>query len=211
MLVDIISSLHKSTKRDYAKRMNSSKPECMVISKEYGFNYWDGDRKYGYGGYKNDGRWKPVAKRLASIYRLNKHSRVLDIGCGKGYLASQLQELTGCHIVGVDNSGYALQYCDVNAFKFDARKDKLYGYYDLILCINVLHNFTLQELKHAIREIALHSIHSYVCMDSYRNERELYNLQCWALTAEQFLRPEEWEFLFNEWGYRGDWEFIFFE
>ena len=62
-LVNYVSSLHTSTNRLYIERMNDGKIECMIKAKEYGQDYWDGDRRYGYGGYKYlAGRWKPVAE-----------------------------------------------------------------------------------------------------------------------------------------------------
>ena len=48
-------------------------------------------------------------------------------------------------------------------------------------------------------------------VEAYRDETELFNLQCWALTCESFFRPDEWIWMYNEWGYNGDYEFIYFE
>lgn len=212
MLVNIISDVHKSTKRDYLSRMTPEKPSCMAVSRGYGRDYWDGERKYGYGGYRDDGRWKEVAKRLIDRYKIDRKTSVLDVGCGKGFLAREIKSLTDCEMVGCDVSSYALDNCAIDRiFQCDIGKENLPDSYDVILSINTLHNLTLPRLKHALVQIASRSQDAYVVMDSYRNEAELHNLQCWALTAEQFNRPEEWEFLFKEWGYRGDWEFIFFE
>lgn len=211
MLVDFVSGLHTSTKRDYSLHMPPDKPDCMAVSRKYGKDYWDGDRKYGFGGYRNDGRWASVAKEIIDFYGLTSKSRVLDIGCGKGFLAHEILKRTNCDILGCDISDYAVDNCWVDCQKFDVGKYQLCNEYDLILCVNVLHNLQLPQLKHALQMISAHSDKSYICMDSYRNEKELHNLQCWALTAEQFFRPEEWEFLFDQWGYKGDWEYIFFE
>ena len=82
----IVTNLHKSTKRDYLKRMIDNKVQCMTIAKKYGYDYWDGNRKYGYGGYKYiPGKWTSVAKRLIKNYKLNDNSKILDVGCGKAY------------------------------------------------------------------------------------------------------------------------------
>ena len=60
----IITSFHKSTKRSYLQRMNNNKVVSMNKSKKYGFDYWDGKRKFGYGGYKYiPGRLTPLAKK----------------------------------------------------------------------------------------------------------------------------------------------------
>jgi SAM-dependent methyltransferase len=217
MLVNIISDLHGKTKRNYLGRMTDDKIECMYKARWFEQDYFDGDRKYGYGGYYCDGRWKPIAQKLINKYKLTSDSQVLDIGCGKGFLLYEIQKLINCKVVGVDRSDYARQNSVIKVTTGDLNgrlmtgKFKIGIDYDLILSINVLHNICLPHLKNALQEIESHCSNAYICMDSYRDDRELFNLQCWTLTAEQFLRPEEWEFLFKEWGYTKDYEFIFFE
>ena len=79
--IDFVSELHKTTKRDYIGRVtNDDKAECAIVAKEYGYDYWDGDRKYGYGGYRYDGRWRSVAQKLADYYKLMPGQKVLDAG-----------------------------------------------------------------------------------------------------------------------------------
>ena len=97
-LLDIVTPLHKRTKRDYLARMIDDKVHCMVKAKEYEFDYWDGDRRYGYGGYKYDGRWLPIAQAMASHYGLKPGDRILDVCCGKGFL---LHEFTNA-VPGVE-------------------------------------------------------------------------------------------------------------
>src|SRR5262249_13344497 len=92
-LLNIVTPLHKSTKRDYVARMIDDKVHCMLKAKEYEFDYWDGDRRYGYGGYRYDGRWKPVAQKLIETYRLEPGSKILDVGCGKAHLLYELSQL----------------------------------------------------------------------------------------------------------------------
>ena len=212
MFIDLLQDLHTSTKRNYFERMLNDKPRCMEVASRYDHEYWDGERKYGYGGHIYDGRWKTVAQKIVDRYRLNSKSKVLDIGCGKGFLGYDIEQLTGCKVEGCDISDYALYYCLLEKkFKCDIGKDRLRDNYDLILCVNTLHNLQLPELKHALQEIDKHSKKAYICMDSFRNMQELFNLQCWALTCQQFHTRQEWEFLFKEWGYKGDYEFIYFE
>lgn len=193
-------------------RMNDDKVTCSELARRFGFDFFDGERRYGYGGCKDDGRWLRIAKSLIKRYRLNKKSKVFDIGCGKGFLARDIQKLSSADVIGGEVSSYAITHTALDhTIRFKAGVDKIEGYYDLIISINALHNLILPELKQAIEEINSHSKNAYIVVESYRNVQELHNLQCWAFTAEQFLRPEEWEFLFNEWGYKGDFEFIFFE
>ena len=93
-LRNFVSKLHLSTKRNYLERMINNKTHCMKIAKKYGKDYWDGKRKYGYGGYKYiPGKWKPIAKKIIKTYKLNSKSKILDVGCGKAYLLYEIKLL----------------------------------------------------------------------------------------------------------------------
>ena len=109
--VELVTKLHKKTKRNYINRMLNDKVNCMKEAKKYSKNYWDGDRKYGYGGYKYiPGRWGPVAKKIIEKYKLNNDSRILDVGCGKGFLLYEIKKiLPRIDIYGIDISKYALK------------------------------------------------------------------------------------------------------
>jgi SAM-dependent methyltransferase len=209
MLVNFIQDIHKSIPRDYMGRMNDNKVDCSIIARRFDKNFFDGSRRFGYGGYKDDGRWKKIAQKLVDKY---KPTSVLDIGCGKGFLLRDIREITDCSICGYEVSDYCIENKVIwNINKLNIGKENIKEEFDLIISINTLHNLTLPELRHAIYQINEWGKQSYIVVESYRNIQELHNLQCWALTAECFFRPEEWEFLFKEWGYIGDWEFIYFE
>lgn len=217
-LVDLVTPLHRQTRRDCLARMIDHKVEAMRIAKRYGPDYWDGDRRYGYGGYRYDGRWKPVAERLISRYRLGPGARILDAGCGKAHLLYELQQLLpGADLRGFDISEHGLRDAPEPIrpclFRHDIRQAFPFedGQFDLVLCLGTLHNLRLFELELAVREITRVGRQKYVMVESYRDEQELFNLQCWALTAESFLDDREWEWLFGHFGYDGDHEFIFFE
>ena len=109
-LLEIVTPLHKATKRDYLARMMDDKVHCMMKAKEYEFDYWDGDRRYGYGGYKYiEGRWAPVAQALIDIYGLKDGCKVLDVGCGKAFLLYEMKKLLpGLQVVGFDISKHGL-------------------------------------------------------------------------------------------------------
>ena len=93
-LVHYVTSLHQSTRRDYIKRMVDDKVNCMIKAKEYELDYWDGSRRFGYGGYKYiPGRWKSVAELLIKNYKLTNDSSVLDVGCGKAFLLYEMKLL----------------------------------------------------------------------------------------------------------------------
>ncbi len=217
-LLNIITPLHKQAKRDYLARMNDDKAYCIKIAKQYGRDFWDGDRRYGYGGYKYDGRWSAVAKQLIDFYRLEGKVRILDVGCGKGFLLYELKKLLPeSSVCGFDISEYAINNAKEeirsNLFIHNA-KDKFFfkdKEFDLVLSLTTLYNIPLPGLKLALAEVERVGKNKYITLESYRNESELFNLQCWALTCQTFLSLDDWVWLFKEFGYSGDYEFIYFE
>ena len=88
-LLNIVNQLHRRTARDYVGRMADDKVQCSVVARRFDADYWDGDRRYGYGGYKYDGRWSVVAKQLVEQYKLKDGAKILDVGCGRGFLLRQ--------------------------------------------------------------------------------------------------------------------------
>jgi len=218
-LLSIVTPLHRMTKRDYLARMVDDKVNCMLKAKEYEQDYWDGDRRYGYGGYKYlAGRWKPVAQALIDIYGLKAGSRVLDVGCGKAFLLYEMQLIQpGLELVGFDTSqhGLASRHPDFQGTLFRYRAQDAYPFgdkhFDLVISLTTLHNLRLFELKTALGEIERVGRQGYVMLESYRNEQEMFNLECWALTAESLFDTAEWIWLYQHFGYTGDYEFIYFE
>jgi ubiquinone/menaquinone biosynthesis C-methylase UbiE len=210
---------HNKVKRDYLKRMQNKKIHCMKVSKKYDFDYWDGDRKYGYGGYKYIKNYNSVlVKKLIKRYRLNNKSKILDIGCGKGFLAYDLQQkINSKFVFGTDISKYAknnalknfsekIYIHDLkNKFKFKNKQ------FDLVICANVLHNLNLKNIFSAIKEITRISKKQFICVESFRNEKEQFNLQCWALTAKTLVDKKTWEWIYKKNKFKGDYEFIYFK
>ena len=218
-LLEIVTPLHKATKRDYLARMVDDKVHCMVKAKEYEFDYWDGDRRYGYGGYKFiEGRWAPVAKALIDIYSLKNGSRVLDVGCGKAFLLYEMKKiLPDLQVAGFDISKHGLSEArdNIKPFLFNHKAQERYPFgdrqFDLVISLGTLHNLRLYDLQTAVQEIERVGINKYIMVEGYRNELEQFNLECWALTAESILHTSEWIWLYNYLGYTGDYEFIYFE
>ncbi|ABK43574.1 Methyltransferase type 11 [Magnetococcus marinus MC-1] len=218
--LDFLSEYHNRTQRNYLQRvMEHDKAECTRVARQWGYEYWDGPRQFGYGGYHYDGRWLKLAQRLASHYGLKAGDRVLDVGCGKGFLLYELtQAVPGIEVVGLDISSYAKQHA-----KAEVQQAIMLGHakalpfadnsFDLVFSNTTLHNLPLPELDQAIREIERvgKGAAKFICVESYRNDREKVNLLYWQLTCESFFTPEAWAWLYQQCGYQGDWDFIFFE
>lgn len=217
--VDFITQLHTKTKRDYLERVaRGDKAHCAEIAKKFGQDYWDGDRKYGYGGFRYDGRWSVVAKDMIAYYKLTNQSKILDVGCGKAFLLYEFTKLLpGIEVRGLDISKYALENAkeEVRPFlDFGNATELPYqdNYFDLVISITTLHNLYIYDLAKALKEIErVKKKYGYIVVESYRNESEKDNMLNWQLTCESFYTPEEWQWLFEKFGYTGDHSLIYFE
>jgi protein-L-isoaspartate(D-aspartate) O-methyltransferase len=220
--LDFLSPLHKSTHRDYLARVNDPeypKPKAAELAKKWDYDYWDGDRRICYGGYRYlEGRWEKVARMMAEHYGLKAGDKILDIGCGKGFLLFDFTKVVaGLDLHGLDISPYAI----ANA-KEEIRPCLQVGnatdlpwpdnYFDFVYSITTLHNLHNYDLDKSLREIErVGKKNKYVCVESYRNEQEKANLLYWQVTCEAFCTPEEWLWWFKTSGYTGDYSFIYFE
>jgi len=220
--IDFMSVLHKSTQRDYLARVNDPefpKAKAAELAKQFDFDYWDGDRRICYGGYRYlEGRWEKVARAMAEHYELPAKPKILDIGCGKGFLLYDfLKVIPDAEIYGIDSSSYAL------ANSKEEIRDRLQlgnatalpwpdDYFDLVISINTLHCLHAQELDPALREMErVGKKNKYLCVESYRNEQEKANLLYWQVTCEAFNTPKAWQWWFEHTGFSGDHSFIYFE
>lgn len=219
--VKIVTENHKATTRDYLSRVNDStfpKWKAAELAKKYAFEYWDGDRRINYGGYNfKAGYWTPVAISLIKKYDLTNNSKVLDIGCGKGYLLYELTKiLPKIEVCGVDISEYAVNnsHPEISSkLIVDSASNLKFSndYFDLAISINTFHNLHAYDLENALIGISRVSKKQYLCVESYRNELEKCNLLYWQVTCEAFNTPEEWNWWFQKTNYDGDYEFIYFE
>ena len=207
---------HPRIVRDYDQRFKEKTSEIIRIAKRFDKDFFDGDRKCGYGGYKYDGRWKSVVRRMKDYYELSDNAAILDIGCGKGFMLHDFKELMpGAVIAGIDISSYAIENAmpSVKLFLKIASAENLPypdKFFDLVVSINSIHNLPLERLKTALREIQrVCRGNSYITVDAWRNEIERENLFKWVLTAETMMHVDDWKKLFEEVGYAGDyWWFI---
>jgi len=220
--LDFMSVLHKSTERDYLARVNDlkyPKAKAAKLAKKWSYDYWDGDRRINYGGYRYmEGRWEKVANAMIDHYNLPARPKILDIGCGKGYLLYDFSKLLpNSEIYGIDISEYAIQSSKEeiksrlqigNATKLPWPDD----YFDLVYSLNTFHNLHNYDLDLSLREMQRVSKQfQYICVESYRTEEEKANLLYWQVTCEAFCTPEEWQWWFEKTGYTGDHSFIYFE
>jgi len=215
---EFFASMHTSTKRDYLARMTDDKVHCMEVARRFDKDFFDGERRYGFGGYRYDGRWLPLAKMMAEHYGLKPGAKVLEVGCGKGYFLYEFTNaVSGCEVRGFDISEYAItegkEEIRDNMFVRKA-EDTPWQFadneFDLVISLNTLHNLAIYDLKKVLPEMSRVGKNSYLCVEAYRNPAELFALQCWALTAESFFTEKEWIWLYDEFGYTGDYEFIYF-
>ena len=190
-----------------------------AIARQFGRDYWDGERQHGYGGYRYDGRWRPIAEAMAKHYGLKAGDRILDVGCGKGYLLYEFtQVVPGVEVVGLDISQYGIDHAkeEVKPFLHQGTAASLPfadASFDFVVSLGTLHNLEIQELFSAVREIERvgKGPQKYIMVESYRNEREKANLLYWQLTCQSFHSEQGWAWIYGEAGYRGDHGFIFFE
>ena len=220
--IDFLSVVHKSTKRDYLARVNDSefpKNKAADLAKKWDFDYWDGDRRINYGGYKYmEGRWEKVAKVMINHYGLKAGDKILDIGCGKGFLLYDFTKiLPGIEVCGIDISEYAIENS-----KEEVKNNLILGNatslpfadnaFDFVFSLNTFHNLECFDLYPALKEMErVGKKHKYICVESYRNEVEKANLLYWQVTCEAFNTPNEWSWWFEHTGYTGDHSFIYFE
>ncbi len=197
--------------RDVEERFRQITEEHKRIAREFGKEFFDGDRLVGYGGYKYDGRWVKIVERFRDHYGLTGESSVLDVGCAKGFMLYDFMKIIpGIKVAGVDTSQYAIENAmeDIKPYVAigDARNlpfpDKSF---DLVVSITTVHNLHLEECKQALREIQRVSRkHAFITVDSWRNEVEHDRLLKWVLTGYMFMSTDDWKRLFEEVGYTGD-------
>jgi ubiquinone/menaquinone biosynthesis C-methylase UbiE len=210
MLLNLLDSYPK-TKRNISNRL-INKELNRKIALKFSKEYFDGDRSHGYGGYKYDGRWIPIAEKIIKHYKLKSGNKVLDVGCAKGFLVKDLMDTCeGLDTYGIDISSYAVKncHCDVvgrlqvgNALSLPFPDDS----FDLVLAINTLHNLPLSHCIKALKEIKRVSKNnkSFIQVDAYSNESQKKSFIDWMLTAKTFGTPQEWENIFSKANYDAD-------
>jgi len=203
-------------KRDITHRGQDKTSEDRAIAKRFDRDFFDGERRHGYGGYRYDGRWLPVAKRLVEHYNLPENASILDVGCAKGFLMHDFKQvLPDCTVRGIDVSEYARdnaydgmrEFNDIGSAEILPYPDKSF---DLVVAINSIHNLPPAQCLQALREIERVSrAHKFISVDAWRTEEEHQRLLQWILTAETYMSVDDWVKAFAKIDYTGDyWWFI---
>ena len=215
--INLLAKLPRG-KRNVCARAEAKSAEIVAISREYGELYFDGPRTYGYGGYRYDGRWIPVAEDIVSHFKLKPGDRILDVGCAKGFLVKDLLKVCpGLEVFGLDISEYALMKCEPevvgrlhlgNATKLPFPDNS----FNAVISLNTVHNLERSELITALREIErLAPGRGFVQVDSYRTPEQKALFEEWVLTAKFHDYPDGWVRLFKEAGYTGDYYWTIIE
>lgn len=209
--IDLLVNYPK-TKRDVKDRGAGKTEEDRSIARQFGKEFFDGERRHGYGGFNYHPRfWQPVIPAFRDHFGLAASSSLLDVGCGKGFMLHDLKALIpGITVQGIDISEYAITNAieDMRPFTMvaDARKlpfaDKSF---DVVISINTIHNLDRDDCAQALREIERVSRgKSFVTVDAYRNDEERAAMEAWNLTAKTMMHVKEWKKFFQQAGYTGD-------
>ena len=209
--INLLSKYPKS-KRDVSKRGESKTIEQQNLARKFGKDFFDGDRDNGYGGYHyNEKFWKNVIPDFIKYYNLKDGDRILDIGCGKGFMLFDFMKANPkFEIEGIDISKYAIDNCKPEIKKFlkvgDAKKLNYDdNSFDLVISITTIHNLDVNECKKSLQEIErVSKKHKFITVDAFSNDEEKELMYAWNLTAKTILHTEKWKELFLETGYTGD-------
>lgn len=208
--VDLLKNYPKP-KRKVSARAAKKTIEVQQVARKFGREYFDGDRLYGYGGFFYNPRfWEPVIPDFVKHYSLTKRSKVLDVGCAKGFMLFDFTRLVpGIKISGIDISRYAIKNAlsQVKPFIKYGNAIKLpfpNKSFDLVISINTIHNLPLKNLIKALLEIERVGKHAFITVDAYRDVKEKKRMEQWNLTAQTIMHVDDWKKLFKKVGYTGD-------
>jgi len=200
------------TKRNVDERGQTKSEEDRAIARRFGKDFFDGDRRHGYGGFNYMPRfWQPVIPTFQQHFGLSASSSVLDVGCAKGFMLHDMAELIpGITVKGVDVSDYAIEHAidDMKPHVSVASATKLPfadKSFDVVISINTVHNLVRDDCATALREIErVARKGAFITVDAYRDDEEKRRMMAWNLTAQTIMHVDEWKAFFAEIGYTGD-------
>jgi SAM-dependent methyltransferase len=200
------------TKRNVDERGASKTEEDRRIARQFGKEFFDGDRKNGYGGFNYMPRfWQPVIPTFQKHWGLTAASSVLDVGCAKGFMMHDMAELIpGITVKGIDVSSYAIEHAIEDMKPHVQMADALSlpfpdKSFDVVISVNTIHNLERADCGKALREIErVARKGAFITVDAYRNAEEKARMEAWNLTAKTIMYVDEWKAFFDEVGYTGD-------
>ena len=209
--IDLLKNYPKTT-RNVKERGSVKTEEDRAIARQFGKEFFDGDRRHGYGGFNYNPRfWQLVIPTFRNHFNLSADSSVLDVGCAKGFMLHDMAELIpGITVKGIDISEYAIentiesmkhhvQVADAKALPFED------NYFDVVISINTVHNLEREECGKALQEIErVSNERSFITVDAYHNNEEKEAMLSWNLTGKTIMHVDEWKIFFDEIGYLGD-------
>ncbi|MEA2049972.1 MAG: class I SAM-dependent methyltransferase [Campylobacterota bacterium] len=209
--IDLMVNYPKS-KRDLTKRLEEKTVADRTLARKFGKEFFDGDRSHGYGGFSyNERFWGPVIPSFEEYYGLDKNSKVLDIGCAKGFMLYDFtKQIPGITVKGIDVSNYAIENGKDEVKEYlqvaDARKLPFPdNSFDLVISVTTLHNLNKEDMEIALKEIMrVTKKDAFITLDAYRNDEEKKRMEAWNLTALTMMHTDEWKDFFNKVGYSGD-------
>lgn len=186
-----------------------------IISGYRDKNFFDGDRNFGYGGFKYDGRWQKVAKKIVDEYNLSLDSSFLQFNCEKGFLVNDVKSvLPKARVHGLETSDYALSTAMDNIKKNLKKVNNYYDLdirdnsYDFIIAIGVVYTYSLSDAIKCLKEIErIGKGKSFITLASYTNEEDYWLFKDWTVIGTTILKKEEWIEVLNHANYTGDYFF----
>lgn len=209
--IDLLIKYPKA-KRDLSKRLESKTEEVRSVARKFDKDFFDGDRKFGYGGFSyNPKYWSKVVRDFTNYYKLNDNSKILDIGCAKGFMLYDFYKLNPkLDLHGIDISKYAidnsvpeiknkLQVANATKLPYED------NFFDLVIAINTIHNLDKHECEIALKEISrVSKKNSFITVDAFNNDDEKKRMYAWNLTAKTIMSVKDWRKFFSDSKYNGD-------
>lgn len=209
--IDLLKNYPK-TKRDLTQRLESKTEEVRSVARKFDKEFFDGERKFGYGGFSYNPRyWSEVVKDFSDYYNLKDESKILDVGCAKGFMLYDFYKLNpNFDLNGIDISKYAidnsvpeiknkLQVANATKLPYED------NFFDLVIAINTIHNLDKDECKIALKEISrVSKKNAFITVDAFNNEDEKKRMYAWNLTAKTIMSIKDWKKFFSDSNYNGD-------
>ena len=209
--IDLLAKYPKA-KRDLTQRLESKTEEVRSVARKFDKDFFDGERKFGYGGFSYNPRyWSEVVKDFSNYYNLNDESKILDVGCAKGFMLYDFYKLNpNLDLHGIDISKYAidnsvpeiknkLQVANATKLPYED------NFFDLVIAINTIHNLDMDECEIALKEISrVSKKNAFITVDAFNNEDEKKRMYTWNLTAKTILSTKDWKKFFSDSKYNGD-------